>query len=362
VRRVAVPLSGGLDSRMLAAVLAKNGVPFRAYNMDFGNENPIARQVAATLGVPLRVFPMLADPGRVIPAGHDAIECAYHINQVWTWDMARRAAVEDGCDLLLDGLAFDAILGSSHRVDGDDPHELARSLRGNYQDVPEPTLASVAGTAAARAVQASLEAALLEEARDGIRQAGVRASGRFLMNYRIRRYTFGYSLANLAHLPCAFPFVTRELFDHCLRLPLDERRQHRLYRRIYCELFPELARIPWAKTGLPLDQYGRPTGERRWRLRLAAVVRRLTRGRITLEEKGALDARFRKDPEFRAVFTRSLHTHGHYLHRVLPPETVTNTLRGEMAGRNLMGVIQGLCTVTNFLARYVGAGWVTLAG
>jgi asparagine synthetase B (glutamine-hydrolysing) len=359
-RRIGVPLSGGLDSRMLAAVLAKNGVPFRAYNLDFGREHAVARRVADTLRVPLRVLPMLAEPA-AIPEAHEAIDCAYHVNQVWGWDMARRAAAEDGCDLFLDGLAFDTILGSVHHVGGDDPGALARALQGNYQDVDEGTLASVAGREAAAAVQGSLWAALLEAARVSIGRAGPRASDHFLMNNRISRYTFGYCLANLRHLPCGFPYVTRELFEHCLRLPLGERLEHNLYRRIYRELFPELARIPWAKTGLPLDRYGPPRGQNRWLLRLVAVVRRLTRGRANFQGKGSFDADFRKRPEFRAVFVKRLQADGKYLHAALPPETSANTLRGEMAGRNLGGIIQGLYTVANFMAFHAGEGHVTLA-
>jgi hypothetical protein len=359
-KQVGVPLSGGLDSRMLAAVLAKNGVPFRAYNMDFGREHAIARRVAQTLGVPLRVLPFLAEP-EFIPEAHRAIDGAYHVNQVWGWDMARRAAAEDGCDLFLDGLAFDAILGCSHRVGGDDLESLARALKGNYQDVDVGLLASVAGPAAAARVQESLDAAVLDAARESLRRAGPRASGYFLMNYRIRRYTFGYCLANLCHLPCGFPYVTRELFDHCLRLPRQERLEHRLYRRIYRELFPDLARIPWARTGLPLDRYGPPRGQNRWLLKLVAVVRRLTRGRVNLQAKGEFDTGFRKRPEFRKVFVERLQADGHYLHAALPRETVANTLRDQTAGRNLGGIVQGLFSVTNFLAQHVGAGRVTLA-
>src|SRR5439155_3732537 len=153
-------------------------------------------------------------------------------------------------------------------------------------------------------------------------RAGPRASDYFLMNNRIRRYTFGYCLANLRHLPCGFPYVTRELFAHCLRLPLGERLEHNLYRRIYRELFPELARIPWAKTGLPLDRYGPPPGESRWKLRLVAVIRRLTRGRVNLQEKGSFDTAFRKRQEFRVVFEQRLQAAGKHLHELPPPEAV----------------------------------------
>jgi hypothetical protein len=360
-RRVGVPLSGGLDSRMLAAVLAKNGVPFRAYNIDFGSENAIARRVADTLRVPLTTLPMLDDPRRTIPAAHEAVDCAYHVNQGWGWDMARRMAADDGCDLLLDGLAFDGILGTSHRVGGDDAAALAGALREWYQDVNTATLASVTDAATGAAVEESLGAAVLEAARQAVSEAGPRASEFFLMNNRIRRYTFGFCLANLSHLACGFPTVTRALFEHCLSLPLGERLEHNLYRRIYRELFPELARIPWARTGRPLDSYGPPQGSGRWRAWLEAAVRRVTRGRVTLQARGGFDVDFRTRAEFRAAYCDRLQHNGAHLLALLPAETVPVTLRRELAGRNLGGVIQGLYTVENFLARHLACGG-TLAG
>jgi hypothetical protein len=347
---------------MLTAVLAKNGVPFRAYNMDFGAETPIARRVAQTLGVPLRVLPLLAGLARNVPEAHDAVDCGYHVNQVWGWEMARRAAAEDGCDLLLDGLAFDTILGSVFHVRGDDDAGLARGLAQGYEDTSHETVVRLAGARAAAAVQELLQTTLLEGTRASLRAAGPRASDHFLMTNRIRRYTFGYCLANLHQVACGFPYVTRELFEHCLRLPLGERLEHNLYRRIYRELFPELARIPWAKTGLPLDRYG--PGPRRGRLAgwLGALLRRLTLGRVTLQGRDSFDAAFRKRGEFREVFCRRLRADTWHLGELLPAEMAANTLRRELAGRNLGGVIQVLYTVENFLGRHVDEGPVTLVG
>jgi hypothetical protein len=361
-RRVGVPLSGGLDSRMLAAVLAKNGVPFRAYNMDFGDETPLARRVAETLGAPLRVLPLLEGLARNVPEAHDAVDCGYHVNQVWGWEMARRAAAEDGCDLLLDGLAFDTILGSVFHVGGDDDAALARALTGGYEDTYHPTMVSLAGPQAAATVQELLRTSMLEGARASIRAAGPRASDHFLMTNRIRRYTFGYCLANLHQVACGFPYVMCELFEHCLRLPIAERLEHNLYRRIYRELFPELARIPWAKTGLPLDRYGPGPRRGRWKIWLGALLRRLTLGRVALQGRDSFDVAFRKQAELREVFCKGLRADVWHLGALLPAEMATSTLSRELAGRDLGGVIQVLYTVENFLARHVDEGPVRLVG
>jgi hypothetical protein len=345
-RRVAVALSGGLDSRLLGAVLARNGVPFTAYNVNFSRETPLARRVARVLGAPLTVLPMLGEPGRSIPEAHAVIGC-YHVNQTWGWEMARRAAA-DGCDLLLDGLAFDAVLGSVLGAAGGDPATLARGLAANYLEIDPDTVARLAGPAFAAELFGHLEAALAAAARESIEGAGPLASDHFLMLNRVRKYTFGYCLANQQHLPNAFPYVTRELFEHCLRLPPGERQRHNLYRRIYRELFPELARIPWAKTGLPLDRYGPPAGPGRWRVWADAVLRRLRRGRLRGLPGWSLDADLRRRPELRELFARRLL--GPAGDGVLPPGLIANAWRRHLAGRNLGGLLQALYAVRSAMA------------
>ena len=135
-------------------------------------------------------------------------------------------------------------------------------------------------------------------------QAGPNASDYFVMTNRIRKYTFGYCLANLHHLPGAFPYVTRELFEHCMRLPRSERQEHNLYRRIYREKFPELARVPWAKTGLPLDRYGPSPDKAAWRIWAEAVLRRLSGGLVNVTYSWSFDAALRTRRDLAATFAR----------------------------------------------------------
>jgi asparagine synthase (glutamine-hydrolysing) len=358
-KKIGVPLSGGLDSRMLCAVLAKNGVPFTAYNINFGRETAVARRVARALGVPLTVLPMLPYPEHDIPAAHDAVDCSYHVNQTWGFDMARTAG-QDGCDVLLDGLAFDTILGSVHEVPAGDPAAMAHALQDNYHEVDRATLEKVAGPAAAADFMDTLLASLEELARECLEQAGPNASDYFVMTNRIRKYTFGYCLANLYHLPGAFPYVTRDLFEHCMQLPRAERHEHNLYRRIYREKFPELARIPWAKTGLPLDRYGPSPDQAAWRRWAEAVLRRLSGGRINFTYSWSFDAALRTRQDVRTTFARRLQTPRATVGGCLPPQTVPNTWEREFAGRNLGAFFQGLYTVENFLARLADEGQISL--
>jgi asparagine synthase (glutamine-hydrolysing) len=359
-KKIAVPLSGGLDSRLLCAVLAKNDVPFTAYNINFGHETALARRVARALRIPLRVLPMLPYPEHDIPAAHDEVDCCYHVNQTWGFDMARTAA-QDGCDVLMDGLAFDAILGAVLEVPVGSPVEMAHALLENYREVDCASLGKVSGAKAAARLVDSLLSSLEEMARECQDQAGPNASEYFVMTNRVRKFTFGYCLANLRHVPGAFPYVTRELFEHCIRLPRSERHEHTLYRRIYREKFPELAHIPWAKTGLPLDRYGPSPDQATWRKWAEAVLRRLSGGLINWSYSWSFDATLRTRRDVATTFARRLRTPNARVGGCLPPQTVPNTWKREFAGRNLGTFFQGLYTVETFLARFVDEGAISLA-
>ena len=350
VKKVALPLSGGLDSRLLAAVLSRHGVPVQAYNIDFGHEAAIARRVANTLNLPLRELAMLDRPA-AIPEAHRAVDGAYHVNQVWGWEMARQSA-QDGCDVLFDGLAFDTILGAVFHVTGADMSALARNLEAYWTIGTEVTLARVMDAEAANRAYSVVRASVGEQVKEAIKRAGSRASDYFLMTNRIRKYTFGYCLANLHALPGRFPYITTALFEHCQGLPLKMRREHTLYRHIYRELFPDLAAIPWAKTMLPLDRYA-PANSPRWQPLLAAVVRRLSRGRMSLSGRGSFESIFSRRRDLRALFDEVLG--GGLIDGAFPPGTGTRAVHGLRTGKPFGEIVQGLYTVEHCLRLALGA-------
>jgi hypothetical protein len=314
--------------------------------------------VARVLGVELVSLPMLPDPSRSVPPALDATDAQYRVDQTWGREMAERAAA-DGCDLLLDGLAFDAILGSTFRSPGDDPEHLARSLDATFRNAHPDVVRALAGDDAARAVEESVARSLNAAAAESLGAAGPLASEHFVMNQRIRRYTFGYCLANLSRIACAFPYVTRELFEHCITLPASEREASRLYRRIYCERFPELAAIPWAKTGRPLHREA-PTGARRARTLVEAAVRRASGGRVNLEARRqwSFDDDFRNRPGFGPFFSDVLERNAGRLAGCLPAETVGRLLRAERSGRNYGELIQALVSALAFMEGFGVGGRV----
>jgi hypothetical protein len=89
-----------------------------------------------------------------------------------------------------------------------------------------------------------------------------------------------------------------------MRLPVAQREQSRLYRRIYQVFFPDLARIPWAKTGLPLDQYATPRHSYLQDF-LCALVRRATLGRRHIGQVSTFEDLLRSSPNFQSAIAQA---------------------------------------------------------
>jgi hypothetical protein len=356
-RKVGLPLDGGLASRLLCAILARNGVTVRAYTTQNGKDGLIASEVARVLGMQLcerKPF----DAPQTIASAHEAIHCSYHVSQTAGWEMARRAAEEDGCEVLFDGQALDAVLGPAPYAFRDNSAELARELEADFERVDR--LDKKVGDHLRTHVYPSVRDSLKERAAEALDHAGPLAPEQYLMTNRIRKHVFGSCLASMAHLPGRFPCFTTRLFEHGMRLPGEWRHEHRLVRGILCERFADLARIPWARTELPLDRYAEPPPPARWRPWLEDAVRWLSRGRLSLTERDRFDVELRNRAALKEAFLSVLSASTPGLDKILPPEVVAQAVRGHRKGRNLGGLLQGLYTVKHFLVRHVASGMATL--
>jgi len=209
--RVRTTLSGGLDSRAVAAALAALA-PAGASAGTFGDPDcddlPVARKVARALGL----------PHEVTEFGPDA--ALRHEARVWrATDGAGGPAAapgastderwSDACDVLLSGTSGDVIWGASVRP-GPSPSRRLRSLGVAApepswdEEIPEPpTWASRAGATAWKNLWT--------------RQAGG---------------TWGGARSRLAFTPVEPVLWHEPLLSFCLALGDDDRRDRRLVRRM----------------------------------------------------------------------------------------------------------------------------------
>ncbi len=135
--RVAVFLSGGLDSAITAAALVRAGLDVTAYSLDFGphglSELPCAQEVAQHLGIPLKsVRALPRDVQKAIVPTVAALDTAYGDGVTIPLWLLNRAAAQDGHTIAFNGEGGDQLFGGwtnkpliASRVYGNEPNDNA---------------------------------------------------------------------------------------------------------------------------------------------------------------------------------------------------------------------------------------------
>ncbi len=245
-------LSGGLDSRLIAALLCRAGRTPRAYT--FGSLHSAdcraAQRVAQTLKFEHNLQPTTATALAITL--EEAVQLTDGMVPITHFHGTELlATLADAHSLEWNGFAGDALWGDTflhprYAVSRHLPDTLFRALcqSAGASGWLDPELARTLRSAP----RAHFEAAL---GRLGEAPNSIESAHRFLMQERIGRLT-GPGLALDHHyLPTAAPYADRTVVSFALCMSEHERRHSRLLRRALVECHPELGAIPWPRTGLP---------------------------------------------------------------------------------------------------------------
>ncbi len=284
--RIGVPLSGGLDSRICLA-----GIPEErrgaVTSFTWGDPGCLDRRFARSTASRCRVR------HRDYDYRYDAL-VAGAARGAWITDGLAGATdfhilsyvgdLAEHADVVLNGFAGDVLLGGNfhfHRVRGLPPSEMALGVFAKRNDALP--LAEADGSLlghtrdAARDLPASFAAAF--EAHRQEDPLGTLDA--FLLDSRIRRWTsFGTQLLR-SRVVSRAPFYDNDFFDLVATVPPGWRTEHRFYRQVLLQAFPDVARVGWQTTGFPASWppgIFRPIGTvvRRG----LGLVERLTGGRL----------------------------------------------------------------------------------
>ncbi|MEM8930033.1 MAG: asparagine synthase-related protein [Acidobacteriota bacterium] len=293
--RVAVPISGGLDSRSTVAVLPDEAVgdPTRVWAFSYGwgrssIETRIGYEVARQRGLGFVDFDLpaylLDDLDRV----HAAVEGFQDMTQTrqaavaeWLGERADAVVAAHWGDVWLDAMGVPPDATSEALVD----LAMAKNSKAGrgwlldhlvrpLLDPHDPSAADPEGV-----VRAQVAAELARVAR--VDDADLR-----LKAFKTEQWSFRWTLASLRAYRLGVvprvPFYDPRLVDFFLGLPADWLVGRRLQRDHLLRYAPDLARVPWQATGLPLaptrgDRLGELVG------RAARKLGRMAIGRTVVE-------------------------------------------------------------------------------
>jgi asparagine synthetase B (glutamine-hydrolysing) len=251
--RLGVPLSGGLDSRLLLGLCAApDKIPSFTFGLEGCRDIRYAETFARAIGSPHRV--MHWDPAEfplAWPIGVDATGGSYGVTEMYVLPYASLFASE--CDVTLNGLGGDTGLGGNFLkqswLRANSLRELS-DLVWRWKVTPETERWAdrlMSDTSDARPAREIWSASLCAE-EDG-------TPGARLMNWMVENRTFRYVNCGTMLLRTAVeshaPFFDRDYVDLLLTVPLEYRLKHRLYLSVLQRASAVAARVPWQRTALP---------------------------------------------------------------------------------------------------------------
>lgn len=305
-----IPLSGGLDSRLITATAVELGCQVTTATFGFRKSTDvrIARQVTKALGLPDPVLVEVRPEfiSRYALRVGELGECSYA-----SLGMSTIHAFADllgpEYDGLLNGIfgghiSFGSPYFKSQTVMGDMTLDqfldrLSRGLEGQRFNLflgesAMPKLKELTNAYVRKSVAIEWERTQSASNADAFRLDQL-----FVYN-RIRRCMNAIDHNRFFYVD-ELPFASYELFDFYHRLDPDLLLDHYLYKEIYKKKFPRLAAIPWQSTGVNL--YSKPSSWSKkiksWEAKLHWYVRRISKGRLNPASKDKYedqDAAYRK--------------------------------------------------------------------
>jgi asparagine synthase (glutamine-hydrolysing) len=264
VEKILLPISGGLDSRTMAGLLAQSDysgeVLAYSYGQSSSRDARYGRAIARKLG-----YRHIHIPTPVDFMTRHMEQAAWRFDAEWAADSNWGARFSHTHPALgdirgytvLSGFMGDVILGSDRnnyrRKAGDAPlstEQLAKIFIGAVRDMPIDGLLDATSAAEAESGIAAITRETFEPLQD---LAPFFALLRSEFTHRQRRHTATVTQSVEHDLKAITPFLDRDVVDFSTRIPLDLFHNKLLYKRMIRDHLPAVAAVPYANTGLPLS-------------------------------------------------------------------------------------------------------------
>jgi len=352
--RITVPLSGGLDSRAILASIGKeyypiNTVTFGTKDMD---DVKIAKRVSDASGVNHHYLEIL--PEDIISSAKKIVNITDGmISFLHSTGNMKFELIRDYTDVCLDGMqpfgSFfspfaifrrkEKLLITDHLFQPISKH-LAKSLfTDSYykkiKDYPKEIIGDISEKCNFKSVGNIIDYSIATQ--------------------YVRRFVNYGNLVKRAHVEVRSPFFDNDLVDFIINTPPHERRYQYLYTRTFSRLFPELSKIPWEKTGLPInatDTFAKMTLhliKKHLKKKLGTINKNPTDNRYSRASSVNLFAKYtqwsRENENLTNFIRRTLLNGKGYSRSILNIKTVEHVLEEHIKGRrNHIELISRLLT------------------
>lgn len=272
--RIAVPLSGGMDSRILLGLACADGASASLHAFTTGHRHTydvvFARRIARACGVPFRFVPIEEDYlARQAPKFvwlTDGMVSAHH-----GWQMGMAQRMPQDFDRVLLGYIGGVVAGYPPKISalgaGADPatiHERYVALENHVftddqsAQVLRPDAARRLRGVATHMLRRTLQEAVVDDPLDATRVAS-------LLHIQPRAMGYYFNLYG-SRWPVETPLADQDVMDYWYTVPPAYRLKKQAYNLLVQRHLPHLAGIAIDKTGLPLDAgLIRTAVHRRWK-------------------------------------------------------------------------------------------------
>jgi asparagine synthase (glutamine-hydrolysing) len=231
-RRLCLPLSGGDDSRLLAGVASRLGLPLEAITSESCQiwDAKVGAEVAARLGLPHHVIPMQAS---ALVDDLDLMRSTFSGTADWhgSWYLPMLKAVPRGSSIVL-GFLGGALAGANVQRNVASEGCLLQQAQSHYRY----------GRGVGQHVRAATERVALQPERMPFQSACLPELVTNLYGRQRRYASLLLRLAwNFGRPAC--PYTDRRVVAHARSLSRRELTGRRLQRQALCSAFPELGRM-----------------------------------------------------------------------------------------------------------------------
>lgn len=256
--RHAVTLSGGLDSRSVAAAIApqkRMKVMACTFGKQESDEAKIAAEATKKLGM-MKHLVLDSSPELIIENAEFDVgltDGRLYMGLAFVYPIFYRIALE--ADVIFDGFALDLTLGGSYltkeKLKVKDKADLLSILskKRRFTDSQLKDLLTDEFYARIKDRPAEL---IAQEFQDVISVEPGNASDEFAMNGHVAWMHIG-DVAVRANVEVSHPSSDNGLFDVITKIPPEWRYNHRIYRKFLKQLSPEAASIPYDRTMVRAD-------------------------------------------------------------------------------------------------------------